>query len=92
MGLCQDLLRTKLLEREKVKDRPLGSDSHMYVCVFYVVGVVICCLCIDWLRWCSLPRNLPSPSCLMSGEQKWQRKREIPCSLDWNDVGGAVQP
>lgn len=44
---------------------------------------------VRWQEWGGvhvLPRRA-SPSCFLSGLRKWQRKRGIPCSVDWNDVG-----
>lgn len=54
------------------------------MCILTFCHFVVVC---DGRRRCSLPRNLPSSSCFISSVRKWRRKRGIPCSLDWSDVG-----
>lgn len=54
------------------KDRCLSSDLHMYVCASSVVGVFNSSRRSDWVKVV-----LSSPSCFVSAQQKWQRKRKF---------------
>ena len=50
MGVCQGFLRTKPLPRDGGKDRPLSSELHVYIYVFFISGFVICRLRSDWVE------------------------------------------
>lgn len=70
------------MEGETVKDRPLTVYVILCICMcIFVLTVVICGWIIDRTEVV-----LSSPSCSMRGEQN-HRKREIPCSLNWNVLG-----